>query len=139
MNSLYFKTLGQPEYREDYAQLQNDQSFEDLQDKFQQNALFKLKKEHHLNTINIPEAAPTVQDIRPSVRKYTRKHSTEREQGIETPLKNRRKDKIEYKKEEQEVVHDPNPIEIVDASSGKRGKRMRSTSPSAINKRQSKR
>ena len=34
MNSLYFKTLGQPEYREDYAQLQNDQSFEDLQDKF---------------------------------------------------------------------------------------------------------
>ena len=60
MNSLYFKTLGQPEYREDYAQQQNDQSFEDLQDKFSKTALFKLKKEHHLNTINIPEPVPTV-------------------------------------------------------------------------------
>ena len=51
------------------------------------------------------------------------------EGGFATPpTANRRKMKIEFKKEDQEVLQDKNPIELVAASSGKR---VRSKSPSA--------
>ncbi len=91
---------------------------------------------------DVPAATATVKDVRPSPRKYTKKDKQQpadiAQGGLATPPSgNRRKMKMEFKKEDQEVLQDPNPIEFLATASGKRG-RTRSPSTNRSNKRPSK-
>ena len=84
----------------------------------------------------LAEAATSIaKDLKSTPKKQARKQSSDlSEKLLATPPMIRRKAKIEYKKEEQEV-HDQNPIELA-PSSGK--KRQRTRSPSANKRRLSK-
>ena len=109
------------------------QSVEELSD-LRQKCLLNIENELQVKLQLEADiaAAKTVQDVRPSPKKYARKEKQQAddlaEGGFATPpAVNRRKMKIEFKKEDQEVLQDTNPIDLVAAASGKW---VRSKSPS---------
>ena len=58
---------------------------------------------------DVPAAATPVKDVRPSPRKYTKKEKQQPAEimqgGLATPLSgNRRKNKMEFKQEDKEVI-----------------------------------